>query len=814
MPDTTPTLRLTRGLLIASGAALVSVGGLYQWGGGDWVDPLAGRISIGVAALAVAALTVTSQWARRHALGLTYAFFFLISTWQLAVAAASGLTSAAAFGVILVFLGCSAGIQSRRLLMAYTVVFLGGATAAAFWVETPDVPRGAFLATLAAIGALGVFVMRSREASLDRLRAAREEALGAARAKSEFLATMSHEIRTPLNGVIGMTDLLAETRLTDDQRDALVTIQASGRALLGVINDVLDFSKIEAGRLELEAEPVDLRLFADDAVAVVAPAADTKGVEVVCHVAPDVPTSVLADGPRLRQIVLNLLSNAVKFTDDGAVTLAVSAHRRRGASEITLRVRDSGIGIAPADQTVLFDSFTQVDASATRRFGGTGLGLAITKRLVEAMGGTITVESALGEGAEFAVTVPFPEVEPAPEAEPTGATLLVVDDHDGARAAAAALGQTLGFHVEAFATPAAAIGWVEAGGRYDLGAIDLTLPDDGAFDLTDRLRAGPSGSRPLVLLAPLGSQLGAPALIDAVLAKPVRADRFADLVARLTGAPVAPAPPTSVEPSGTSAPLRVLLVEDHEINRKVAVGLLGRLGVEPDVAHDGAQALAALERADYDLVLMDLQMPVMGGLEATRNLRATLPEARQPRVVALTANALTDDVAECRAAGMDGFLSKPVRLEDLRAELEATAGRPVMSPTSAEPPLPTPVTPEDTAAPDLHVASEVVVAHLRALSGGDDELSKEILDAYLRTESALAAELADPALAAGAAHKLKAAFGTLGADALAHAAHTAEQALRHGDPADLDALAEAQGQFRATVEEALAALGQPTVPAD
>ena len=804
MPDTPPALRLTRGLLVATGAVLVSIGGLYKWGGVDWVDPLAGRVSIGASALAVAVLTVASRQARRHALALTYAFFFLISTWQLGVAAASGLTSASAFGVILVLLGCSAGIQSRRLLLAYTVVFVGGAAAAAFWVETPGVPRGAFLATIAAIGVLGVFVAHAREAALDGLRAAREEALGAARAKSEFLATMSHEIRTPLNGVIGMTDLLEGTPLTDDQRDALGTIQASGRALLDVINDVLDFSKIEAGHLELETEPVDLRRFADDAVAVVAPAAAAKGVEVVCHVAPDVPTTVLADGTRLRQIVLNLLSNAVKFTDGGDVTLSVTARRRRGLSDVTLRVRDSGIGIAPEDQAVLFDSFTQVDASATRRFGGTGLGLAITKRLVEVMGGGVAVESALGEGAEFVVTVPLAEVEPAPRRGPPAGTLLVVDDHDGARKATAALGRALGFHVEAFATAAEAVGYVEGGGRYDLGAIDLTLPDDGAFGLAERLRVGPSGGRPLVLLAPLGAPPSAPALLDAVLPKPVRADRFADVVARLTGA--APAPPASAAPPAPSAPLRVLLVEDHEVNRQVAVGLLGRLGVEPDVAHDGAEALEAFEHGDYDLVLMDLQMPVMGGLEATRRLRAALPEARQPRVVALTANALTADVAATRAAGMDAFLSKPVRLEELKAELDATRGRPASAARDTPPPpgpAEPPVSPEAT--------PEAVAAHLRALSGGDDALCREILDAYLRTEGVLAAELADPALAAEAAHKLKAAFATLGADALAHAAHTAERALRAGDPADLDALAEGLTRFRATVEAAFTALGHQAV---
>ena len=824
MPDAASTspLRLYRVLLLAGGAALVGVGWLYQFGSGGFADPLVGRVSLGLSALSLGALTFTSATVRRHALSLAYVVFFVVSAWQLSMAAASGLTPTSAFGVLLVFLGCSAGIQAPRLLAVYTVVFVGGAGWAAFAVEAPSVPRGAFLATLGAVGALGVFVARARQEAVERLERAREEALEAARAKSEFLAAMSHEIRTPMNGVIGMTDLLATTPLTPDQRDYVDTIQASGRALLAVINDVLDFSKIEAGKLELEPEPVVLHAFADDAVAVVAPAASEKGLEVVCHVDRAVPVQVLVDGARLRQVALNLLSNAVKFTLAGTVALHVGVRaargrrRRGGAPEVWLRVEDTGIGIPPEHLGSLFDSFTQVDASATRRFGGTGLGLAISKRIVEAMGGELWVESEPGVGSTFHVVVPMPEVAP-PARPPAGAgTLLLVDDHAGARAAVSALAEGAGLEVRAFARADDAVAWVRDGGYYDLAAVDLTLDGEGASGVARRLRAERWSGSPLVLLAPLGARVEAPGPFDAVVAKPVRSDRFADVVARLTGTRHRLSITFDEAAAAAHVPVRVLLAEDHAVNQRVALGLLARLGVVADVARDGAEALAALDAADYELVLMDLQMPVLDGLEATRRLRRTLPAERQPRVVALTANALAGDAARCREAGMDGYLSKPVRLEDLRAELDRTRlGEPARR---ADPPGPAAPAPPATDAPrdaprDAPPApdapsAEAIADHLLALTAGDDRLAVEILDAYLDTEATLTDQLGGPA-PGPAAHKLKSACATLGADALAHAAHEVEQAAQAGADVDAAPLAEALRTFRATVRTARAGLAAP-----
>ncbi|WP_412060536.1 ATP-binding protein [Rubrivirga sp. IMCC45206] len=801
--DASPlTLWIYRALLFAGGAALLVVGWLYGIAGYESADPLAGRLAIGLSALSVGVLTFTSNAVRRRAYYLVTALFGIVSVWQIYVATVGGLTPTAAFGVLLVFLGCSAGLQTPRVLAVYTVLFVGAAAGATLTIPDPGVSRVAFLSTLGALGALGVFVARAREESIRRLEEAKEAALAAARAKSEFLAAMSHEIRTPLNGVIGMTEVLGATELTSDQRDFVGTIEASGRALLGVINDVLDFSKIEAGRLELEAEPVDLRALADDAVAVVAQSATQRGVEVVCTVAPEVPAIVLGDGARIRQIALNLVANAVKFTPTGTVALTLSARRRRGGAEVTIAVTDTGVGIRPENLATLFDSFTQVDASTTRRYGGTGLGLAITKRLAEQMGGSVAVESVAGEGSTFTVALPLAVVEGPPRpADPTGAVLLLVDPHDQARAAVAALATAIGLRVETLASADDARAYVAGGGRYDLAALALSAD---AFALADDLRADPTvGGRPLLLLAPLGGAVASPGLFDAVVAKPVRGDRFGAVVRGLTGpaVPEAPARPLAADYSH----LRVLLVEDHEVNRRVARGLLARLGVAPDIAEDGAQALDALAVVDYDLVFMDVQMPVLDGLEATRRLRARA--GHQPRVVALTANAFAEDATRCTAAGMDSFLTKPVRLADLRAELAAVAdGTPPASPPPppAAPPRPAPRGPIALPAPS------VVADHLRALCDGDSVLASEILDAYLDAEGPLVEALVEGDRAS-AAHKLKAACGTLGADALTHAAHEIEQAVRADGDTDAAAaaLADALGQFRAVAGLARTLLSEP-----
>ncbi|MDT0632307.1 response regulator [Rubrivirga sp. S365] len=823
-----PRLLLYQALLFVGGAALVTIGAAYALGEGT-VGPAAGRLALGLSAVALAGIMVTSMWARRNMLVLVYALFLVVSVWQIGLSYVGGLSPATAFGVVLTFVGCAAGMTSTRGVVAFSAAFLTAAAAVALAVEDPLVPTNAYLATLVSLAVLSALVSRTVHRSLRLMDEARREALGAARAKSEFLATMSHEIRTPMNGVIGMTELLAASDLTRDQRDYVETVQASGEALLSIINDVLDLSKIEADRVDLEEVPVGVRPFCDEAVGLVARAAAEKGVEVVCRVRPEVPCEVLVDPVRLRQVLLNLLSNAVKFTDAGSVVLDVAcAERRRGRAALHVRVVDTGVGLAPGSAEAIFDSFAQADASTTRRFGGTGLGLTISKRLVALMGGEVWAEGEPGEGSTFHVTLSLPELSgPPPRPAPTGRTLLVVEDHDDARRAVADLAAGAGLTVRAAASAAEALAWVDGGGRYDLAAVDLTLGAGGAVGLAERLRLHPDlADRPLLLLAPLGAAVPTAGRFDAVLTKPLRTAAFEAALTGLGGAD----PDTCDAPAAPSPPafggLRVLLVEDHAVNQRVALGLLRQAGVEADLAEDGGGAVRAVTAADaggrgYDVVFMDVQMPGMDGLEATRRVRAALPPERQPRIVALTANAFSTDAAACRAAGMDRVLAKPVRPGALRDALrETVAGRSAPpdgarpAPTDAPPAEPDAAPPEaappeaappPTSGSEGSLSADAVLDHLRPICEGDDGLVGEILDAYLRTDVSLLAELSGSAAeVVSAAHKLKAAAGTLGADALAAQAHRLEVEARTGSaPRDgVRALERGLLAFRENVAEA------------